>query len=311
MFAFDRSPWPVLAGLALALFGPFFGEHMNLEVLLAERQAKCTDWQTADAFPSRARSMEAPQLHDDFVFIDRTGAILGKAEYLASATRRGTLRSVTTQDVRVHRLPGVTLLQGVLVETDRENVRTKLRYTDVHINEGGGWRLVSSQLTPIGPDIPENLLPGAAIEPEIWLGTDPIGDEETVLRQLNDNYVNAFRHADVSWYAAHLAPDYVVVNGDGSFTDRMGALARFSRPVFATHFESFPVDHVRVRRFGDIALIHAQNAYRMKDGREGIDRYTDIWHKRDGRWLCIAAHITVHHAAAHRPTGVNTHTGTS
>lgn len=32
----------------------------------------------------------------------------------------------------------------------------------------------------------------------------------------------------------------------------------------------------------------------MKDGRVGVNRYTDIWRKRDGKWQCIAAHITVH-----------------
>jgi ketosteroid isomerase-like protein len=61
--------------------------------------------------------------------------------------------------------------------------------------------------------------------------------------------------------------------------------------------QSFPVDKVRIRRFGDVALIHAENAYQMKDGRSGVSRYTDIWQKQaNGRWLCIAAHITPHKA---------------
>jgi ketosteroid isomerase-like protein len=88
----------------------------------------------------------------------------------------------------------------------------------------------------------------------------------------------------------------VVVNGDGSLHDRAAALARFAQPTFATSMTSFPVGKVTVRRFGDVALIHAENAYELKDGRKGVSRYTDIWHQRDGRWLCIAAHITVHKA---------------
>ena len=56
-------------------------------------------------------------------------------------------------------------------------------------------------------------------------------------------------------------------------------------------------DAGRGRRFGDIALIHAENAYERKDRRRGVNRYTDIWRKQaDGRWLCIAAHITTHKA---------------
>jgi ketosteroid isomerase-like protein len=58
---------------------------------------------------------------------------------------------------------------------------------------------------------------------------------------------------------------------------------------------------VQVRRHGDIALIHAANCYELKDGRRGESRYTDIWHRQDGRWRCIAAHITSHRAP--RQTG--------
>jgi hypothetical protein len=69
--------------------------------------------------------------------------------------------------------------------------------------------------------------------------------------------------------------------------------------VLATRFQSFPVDKVRIQRFYDVALIHAENAYELKDGRKGIDRYTDIWHKSEGRRQCIAAHITTHKAPSY------------
>ena len=62
--------------------------------------------------------------------------------------------------------------------------------------------------------------------------------------------------------------------------------------------KSFPVDKVSIRRFDDVALIHAENAYELKDGRKGVSRYTDIWQKQNGRWRCVAAHITVHKAPA-------------
>lgn len=89
-----------------------------------------------------------------------------------------------------------------------------------------------------------------------------------------------------------------MVSGDGGQWDRAAALSHFSQPTFATSMLSFPVDRVTVRRFHDVALIHAENAYELKDGRTGVSRYTDIWQKRDGRWLCIAAHVSVHSAPA-------------
>jgi hypothetical protein len=41
-----------------------------------------------------------------------------------------------------------------------------------------------------------------------------------------------------------------------------------------------------------VALIHARTTYTKEDGRAGAGRYTDIWQRRDGRWLCVAAHVT-------------------
>ena len=77
---------------------------------------------------------------------------------------------------------------------------------------------------------------------------------------------------------------------------RVCDLADFAKPYFAEGIAEFPLDKVRIRRFGDVALIHAENAYTLKDGRRGVNRYTDIWAKRGGRWWCVAAHITVYKA---------------
>jgi len=42
---------------------------------------------------------------------------------------------------------------------------------------------------------------------------------------------------------------------------------------------------------GDFAIIHARTTYSYLDGRPGQGRYTDIWARRDGRWLCVAAQV--------------------
>jgi ketosteroid isomerase-like protein len=41
-----------------------------------------------------------------------------------------------------------------------------------------------------------------------------------------------------------------------------------------------------------VAIIHAKTVYTKPDGQPGAGRYTDIWQKREGRWLCVAAHVT-------------------
>ena len=43
---------------------------------------------------------------------------------------------------------------------------------------------------------------------------------------------------------------------------------------------------------GEFAIIHARTTYVHAEGRAGAGRYTDIWARRRGRWLCVAAHVT-------------------
>ena len=43
---------------------------------------------------------------------------------------------------------------------------------------------------------------------------------------------------------------------------------------------------------GDVAIIHARTAYTLPDGRTAGGRYTDVWARRNGRWLAVSAHVT-------------------
>jgi ketosteroid isomerase-like protein len=49
---------------------------------------------------------------------------------------------------------------------------------------------------------------------------------------------------------------------------------------------------VIVRIMGDVAIIHARTTYTLPDGRAGAGRYTDVWARRQGRWLAVSAHVT-------------------
>ena len=46
-----------------------------------------------------------------------------------------------------------------------------------------------------------------------------------------------------------------------------------------------------VRVLGEVALVHARTTF-LRDGRPGRGRYTDVWARRRGRWLAVAAHVT-------------------
>jgi ketosteroid isomerase-like protein len=109
------------------------------------------------------------------------------------------------------------------------------------------------------------------------------------LHQLNRNYVRSVEESDVRWFDEHLAADFLNSNPDGTLVDRAGFLAQIAKKSTATNIRE---SDVRIVLRGDFAFIHARTTYVKGDGSPGAGRYTDIWWKRDGRWLCVSAHVT-------------------
>jgi ketosteroid isomerase-like protein len=113
-------------------------------------------------------------------------------------------------------------------------------------------------------------------------------DLET-LQQLNRDYIDSVQTSDVTRFDEILAPDFLCSNPDGSLVDRAGFLAQTARPLTISGLRA---EDVQVRIMGEVALIHARTTYTLADGRAGAGRYTDVWARRDGRWLAVAAHVT-------------------
>ncbi|MGH8669891.1 MAG: nuclear transport factor 2 family protein [Burkholderiales bacterium] len=114
------------------------------------------------------------------------------------------------------------------------------------------------------------------------------GNDLAVLQELNRNYLRAAETSDVRWYEENLAQDFLASNSDGSIVERAAFLARIAGPYPGSNLEA--VD-VRIRFFPDLALIHAGFRYRRPDGQPGSGRYTDVYARRQGRWLCVSAHF--------------------
>jgi ketosteroid isomerase-like protein len=109
-----------------------------------------------------------------------------------------------------------------------------------------------------------------------------------VLRELNRDYVRAVQESDVAWFEKNLADDFLNSNPDCSFVDRAGFLMQIAKPAGIARLQE---QDVRIRLFGDVAIIHAKTSYAKADGRPGVGRYTDVWTRRQDRWLCVAAHV--------------------
>ena len=109
------------------------------------------------------------------------------------------------------------------------------------------------------------------------------------LHQLNRDYIRSVQTSDVRRFDEILAEDFLCSNPDGSLVDRAGFLAQTARPVTIKDLEAHDVE---IRMIGDVAIIHARTTYTLPDGRAGSGRYTDVWARRQGRWLAVSAHVT-------------------
>jgi hypothetical protein len=118
--------------------------------------------------------------------------------------------------------------------------------------------------------------------------TDEIA-HRAALADLNRNYVRSVDEADVAWFDANLAKDFLNTNPDGSIVDRAAFLAQIGRGPAVKNIRE---DDVLIRLFWPHAIIHARTSYIKSDGSEGAGGYTDSWHWIDGRWQCVSAHVS-------------------
>jgi len=118
---------------------------------------------------------------------------------------------------------------------------------------------------------------------------EPIADDLSTLVELNLAYVRSVQTSDVRRFKEILADDFLCSNPDGSIVDRAQFLEQTARPVSISHLAA---DDVNVRIMGDVAIVHARTTYTDADGRPRSGRYTDVWARRNGRWLAVSAHVT-------------------
>jgi ketosteroid isomerase-like protein len=110
-----------------------------------------------------------------------------------------------------------------------------------------------------------------------------------MLHQLNRDYIESVQYGDVHRFDELLAGDFLCSNPDGTLIDRAQFLEQTARPVV---INGLVAEDVRIRLFGDVAIIHARTRYQTASGDERRGRYTDVWVRRGGKWFAVSAHVT-------------------
>jgi len=113
--------------------------------------------------------------------------------------------------------------------------------------------------------------------------------DHDILAALNADYINSVQHSDVQRFDEILGADFYCSHPDGSLVDRAAFLKQTAQPVAIKNLRA---EDVLIRIIGGTAIIHARTRYTKPDGTDGRGRYTDVWMRRDGRWLAVSAHVT-------------------
>jgi uncharacterized protein (TIGR02246 family) len=121
----------------------------------------------------------------------------------------------------------------------------------------------------------------------------PPADPIAQFREIARNLAAAYLRGDRAFVDALLTDDWTSTDYQGRVWTKAGVLAMFDGPRPPMTKAEIDVDNVRL--LGDVAVVTGRS---LSAGRvEGRDitivqRYTDVYVKRDGRWRVVASQGT-------------------
>lgn len=118
-------------------------------------------------------------------------------------------------------------------------------------------------------------------------------EDVKTLEKLNEAWIHSYPGKDTATMSRIFADDFFLISPNGSRITRQDALDNTASP--AQQIKSARVDKVQVKLLGNIALIMAEASFVAVDnGKDvpGRTNYLDVYEKRKGRWVAIAAHVT-------------------
>ena len=116
------------------------------------------------------------------------------------------------------------------------------------------------------------------------------GDIAT-LTELNQGYLISYRTGNAEWFAENLTDDFRETAPDGTILDKQAFLQKIASRKGGSD-QSVRAGELEIRLFENLAIVHAFPIGTTSSG-EVISggRYTDVYYKIAGRWLCVTAHL--------------------
>ena len=132
----------------------------------------------------------------------------------------------------------------------------------------------------------------ASLSCSVGKESQTVAQAERELRQLERNLISAIQAKDTEKLKRIWADEYLGTAPDGRVVNREDLLSAVKGGALA--LESLEVDDLRVRLFGDVAVMTGHAAVKASVDNEdysGSYRGTGIFIKRQGRWEVIGVQV--------------------
>ena len=112
------------------------------------------------------------------------------------------------------------------------------------------------------------------------------------LERIEQDLASTWKKGDCAAWGAMLAPEWSVIHITGAVITRAQALEMCKGP--RPPIDVLTVDELSVRAYGDAAVVIGRTTMKTGGGepRSVVLRFTDVFIRRDDRWLIVASHAT-------------------
>ena len=114
-----------------------------------------------------------------------------------------------------------------------------------------------------------------------------VGD---TLIQIEHDWVDAMVRADAAGWSRYIAGEWVLTYSDGTLVTKPMALADLKEG--ALRIESFRLDDMKVRVYGDTAVVTGRTTPKGRNAKgepmTGQYRFLRVWLKQRGEWRAVA-----------------------
>jgi hypothetical protein len=113
------------------------------------------------------------------------------------------------------------------------------------------------------------------------------------LKKIEGQLADSWKTGNCDAWGAHLDSEWSVVHVTGAILTKAQLLELCEAPE--SRFESFNIDEIVVRTFGDSAVVTGRTVVttRGPTAQTVRLRFTDVFVRRNGRWLVVASQGTL------------------